>query len=649
MLKYFYSLVILAHLVYAQDIDDEESREDFEWTTVKVWASTLGYNATLNAYCTDNCIKECVEPCKKAYECTDDEVNCGKKPLDEGVWPDCKRDDKCVKKGCECQVEGNDGSLCPLWCETKCDDTQKHCPGGVDENGCKEMATCINKKIGNDNQLCEGYCPKDCDPVEQNTCTVDPIDGCEQAPNCEEKSKDNHGEYCDEQQCTLACETTHKFCKGEQKVDGCWELDKCVPKDISDSGALCDGNCPITCNPVTEILCDGTKIYDGPKSGCFNDDQCVDKKRDCNGEFCKDSSASHGCPIVCKENEHACQPRFDECNCMEQATCTPCTLVDGKCCPPASDCPALCKPHEKECTPPGTDENGCPKPKVCVVQERDYYGELCQVHCPGVCNEHQIMCPGDRDDTGCPLPPTCHPIAKKQWGDDKGADCPGFCPAYCQDWEIACAAVQDPCDGCPTEPVCKPRAKNANQIYCPDESASHGCDISCKTLDGESTICPANDDETSPGCKEAKVCMVRNTGKDGKLCPEHSVCNKKCGKREKKCTQGMDSNDCRNEDHCVPYPQDQNGQDCLDFQCSPDCNEEIQKYCQGAYKLNENNQLCPLVDYCVDRPLDNNGHRCPGHCQPECNEGYEVVQQTGTDARGCLLGPVCNQIEPADA
>jgi hypothetical protein len=72
---------------------------------------------------------------------------------------------------------------------------------------------------------------------------------------------------------------------------------------------LCDGNCPITCNPITEVKCDGTPIYSGPKSGCKNDDTCTDKGRDVNGEYCKDSSASHECPIVCKEKEHACPPQ----------------------------------------------------------------------------------------------------------------------------------------------------------------------------------------------------------------------------------------------------------------------------------------------------------------------------------------------------
>merc|ERR1712212_953562 len=103
-------------------------------------------------------------------------------------------------------------------------------------------------------------------------------------------------------------------------------------------------------------------------------------------------------------------------NCKEQATCTPCSKdINDECCPPASDCPALCQPHEKECEESGTDENGCPLPPTCVVQERDYYGELCTVHCPGECNDNQIECPGERDDTGCQKPNFCVPLSKKLW------------------------------------------------------------------------------------------------------------------------------------------------------------------------------------------------------------------------------------------
>jgi len=635
MMKYGLFFVLLAS-AYAQEIEDYNPEVVSEWSSGKVFNDQ-------NEICIEDCNRTCVQKCPVPDLCDEDEIQCGKDDLPIGVWPDCIRDDVCVPKGCECPVNGNDGSQCPTWCETTCTETQIKCPGGTDENGCKEYDTCIERPVGNDNQLCPGYCPVECDLQHEHICSEPPTDGCPQPPTCKTKESDHQGEYCDEQHCQLTCETPYKFCNGEQMLDGCMEADICVPKGkTTDQSAYCDGNCPVMCDPITEIKCDGTVIYIGPKAGCENDDTCRQKARDVNGEFCPDNSDSHGCPIECPPDHHQCPTRTNPDNCKEQATCTPCSKDDnGECCPPSSDCPALCQPHEKECPTPGEDDNGCALPPTCVVQERDYYGELCTVHCPGVCNENQIMCPGGRDDSGCQEPSFCEPLSKKLWGDDAGDWCPGFCPADCKDWEQICAAVQDPCDGCPTEPVCKPKAKDVNGIYCPQTSASHGCAISCKTLDGLETICAAYEDPTKPGCQEQLTCLARSTGTDGSLCPSHSVCPKKCGQNEKQCATGYDDNQCKEEDLCIPVPLDTNGQPCLTFECPPECDEEVQKYCQGAYTYDVNGQYCPQRDYCVDRALDNNGIRCPGHCEPECGDGYVAEPQVGTDARGCPKATVC--------
>ena len=543
--------------------------------------------------------------------------------------------------------EGNDGSLCPLWCTTTCSDTQIKCDGGIDDNGCKERDVCIDRPIGNDNQLCPGYCPVECDVQHEHICSEPPTDGCPEPPSCKQKEKDHEAEYCDEQHCTLICEESYKFCAGDQMVDGCYESDICVPKgQITDGGAYCDGNCPITCDPTVEVKCDGTFIFIGPKAGCYNEDTCTEKARDVNGEFCPIQSDSHGCPVECPEGTHECPTRTGDDNCKEPQTCTTCSRDNnGDCCPMASDCPCLCQPHEVCCQTPGEDDNGCPHPPICVVQERDYYGQLCTVHCPGVCNDNQILCDGSRDEDGCKESPFCEQIGVKLWGDDKGELCPGFCPADCKDWEQLCSPVQDPCDGCATEPECKPKAKDVNGMNCPPESASHGCAISCRTLDGVETICAAYDDPTAPGCQEKLTCLARSTGNNGDLCPSHSVCTRKCASDEKQCVQGYDGNDCKKEDLCIPVPTASNkNEPCLSFECPPSCDEEVQKYCQGLYVYNTNGQLCPQRDYCVDRPLDNNSLRCPGHCTPECGEGTEAKAQAGLDIRGCPLPAVCQVI-----
>ena len=100
-------------------------------------------------------------------------------------------------------------------------------------------------------------------------------------------------------------------------------------------------------------------------------------------------------------------------------------------------------------------------------------------------------------------------------------------------------------------------------------------------------------------------------------------------------------------DACIAYPVDDIGQQCLDFECPPKCDEEVEKYCQGAYKFNSLGQLCPERDYCIDRPLDKNGNRCPGHCDPTCGDGFQLKSSAGIDKRGCPLPAKCEAITAA--
>ena len=534
--------------------------------------------------------------------------------------------------------------MCPLWCETECNDNQIKCPGSTDDNGCKEADVCIDRPLNPvDNTLCPGFCPVECTPVEEHICSQ-PVDNeCPVPPTCKTKEKDHEGEYCDEQHCNLICDIAHQFCGGEQMVDGCYEADICVPKGkTTDESSYCDGHCPVKCQD-SEILCDGQIIYGGEKDGCKAEDTCKPKARDNNGIYCPNSSDSHECPITCPEDHHKCPTRFLPNGCKEQAGCVECTLdIFDECCPQASDCPALCQPHEEECEAAGWDDNGCPIPPTCVVVERDFYGLPCPVYCPGECNDGQIECPGGRDENGCEKPPHCVPLSKKLWGDDAGAWCAGFCPPHCKDWEIHCTSVEDPCDGCPTEGVCRPKAKSSNGIYCPLSSASHGCEISCKTLDGLETLCAAYEDSTNPGCLETLTCLPRSTGSDGTLCPSYSVCPKKCTSNEIQCVQGFNENGCKEDDLCIPMPEDAyTGQPCLDFECPPKCDETVQKYCQGQLQVNNFGQLCPQRDYCVDIPFDKNGIRCQGFCQPDCAPGQKARSQSGLDDRGCPLPGIC--------
>ena len=61
------------------------------------------------------------------------------------------------------------------------------------------------------------------------------------------------------------------------------------------------------------------------------------------------------------------------------------------------------------------------KPDLCVPQERDYEGNLCPVHCPGICGENEILCEGHKEAMGCKMPAICYPKGMKTKGDDRMA------------------------------------------------------------------------------------------------------------------------------------------------------------------------------------------------------------------------------------
>jgi len=82
-------------------------------------------------------------------------------------------------------------------------------------------------------------------------------------------------------------------------------------------------------------------------------------------------------------------------------------------------------------------------------------------------------------------------------------------------------------------------------------------------------------------------------------------------------------------------------QPCIGYECPPTCDTTVQKLCLGKYHMNANGQLCPKSDHCIDRMVDNNGNRCPGHCLPDCREGQRIQHQNGVDATGCPLPATC--------
>ena len=568
-----------------------------------------------------------------------------------------------------------------MWCKTTCEDWQIKCSGGVDNCGCKIKDTCLERPFRCDGkERCEHFCPEECGPGTF-PCPQPKIDCCPQPDKCEPEVKSILPPYdvCPVQHCPKTCEANETWCEGVMQNDGCRAEATCVfhCPSVSTSGVPCpaEDNCPVTCDEFTEIHCDRTEIFHGELTGCFTAECCVTPGKDCHGNNCPLGSASHPCPEKeCPPCHYLCPPRkIPHTCCLEQAECQECNRnYDGECCSATACCHAVCDDHERECRPPGLDEEGCPYPAECVPVTRNHCtGEECEPHCPGVCKhpEQTGPCLGEIDNCGCREPSFCHPNQKKKWGDGCHNEwCPGWCPKYCEQGEHLCPSVEDPCNGCPTEPRCVPKATDINGNNCPDSSASHGCDIDCRTADvgtggnktepgGYEVICPPLKDDAQCGCLGKLHCRTRIGWFDAtgcqQWCPAHSVCEKECPENTLKCPNGFDENGCKREPLCIeipkeedPYPEDGiPPENCKNFVCPPRCDEQVEKYCKGSLKwMPEYLQKCPEPAYCVERKLLPNGERCEGHCKKECPTGKIAVAQPGLDSRGCPYEDNCEDV-----
>lgn len=557
MLKYLFALTLLAPIVFCRVAPAERQWKDGD----------------KRQNCTTLCEKVC-EPCTEPEYCTDDEIKCGE--LTIHGHEDCPKSDVCVKKDCICPTDEN----CPLICEVTCSEEDILCSGGY-SNGCKENDYCHKK----DRPECPGFCPTDC-PDGTNTCPVnDPITGCAVPPICPPKFTDNNGKVCALQQCPILCDhDEQQICKGSIDSQGCPEEDTCIPK--------CVESCPVQCS-ASEVKCIGT---DNCGTTCVELDTCKEKAKDVNNDVCPDDSYSHECPVECCGDTVLCDPATTLQGCKEKALCYPTSKDnndDG--CPIESDCPKNCLPHEVKCPKTGDDENGCKIPDICITQERDWDGELCTVHCPLECNdETETYCPGQRNEMGCFEPDKCITRAVKTKGSDKGGLCPGWCTPICAHDEVKCPSQVDPCDGCPTEEVCREKVRDKNNEFCSVEplSASHNCPIFCDDLNGQ-VLCPAK--TKSDGCKEEGVCMDRSTDDNGHWCPAHSVCPANCDADENECPYGNDARGCQSE------------------------------------------------TLCRSRGLDGDDELCPGVCPPTCNKAQTLVAG-GKDEKGCETAPSCTEI-----
>ena len=80
---------------------------------------------------------------------------------------------------------------------------------------------------------------------------------------------------------------------------------------------------------------------------------------------------------------------------------------------------------------------------------------------------------------GCYEADVCVPRGKTT---DNSAYCDGNCPITCRDSEILCDGqiiYGGEKEGCKAEDTCHQKARDVNGQYCPDNSDSHECPITC--------------------------------------------------------------------------------------------------------------------------------------------------------------------------
>ena len=538
---------------------------------------------------------------------------------------------------------GKDKTECPLYCPLTCNDDEILCPGGTDSNECLQNDQCIKRPLGADGLLCPGYCPIVCESDEILCSTPnDPITQCKNAPKCVPKQTDVNGNDCSTQLCPIFCDESEILCDGGKDHIGCNEPDTCVPKGISNTDDYCPGTCPIQCPPHA-VLCEGHKDCE---TGCYDSDTCAVKAKDINGDYCPDESSSHQCPAQCCNDFALCivpiTPNGP--GCKGKAECISKLNENGTTCPDESVCPTICKMNEVRCPVDETDENGCKKPDICVLEERGLDGELCSTFCPIECNDDEILCPGYRDETGCKGPDSCVKRERKLWGDDKGGLCPGICPRQeCKADEIFCASQRDRCDGCPTPESCLPKHVDRNNEYCPDYSASHGCPKICPKLFQienvrEKVLCIP--DENEVGCRGEATCENWI-----EYCPEDWVCPVQCKEDEIQCQGGYDANGCRKPDECLPLGDDKDGLPCY-RECPVTCEETNDLHCDGGALPNG----CQGTDFCLHTGDASFGRDIFGNdCPPFCpiifcpyDEPNNYNSQIRIDEKGCIAPRKCS-------
>jgi len=356
------------------------------------------------------------------------------------VHKHCKGQDICHVK-----AKDDNGIFCPEdsashGCLKTCPPDQILCPPEEGNLGCREASECKDRTTNDKDEFCPDHsdCPTVCPPNHVNCPGGVAEDTCKNPDLCIEEHRDFNGDICPVH-CPENCDPdTEVLCPGTKNpITGCISKDKCIPKGYhlwgETEGALCPGWCPTVCNN-DEILC--PSMVD-PCNGCPTEEICRQAIKDKNGKFCAGKeftilhegedyrenlkrrgghlSASHNCPVYCKEwlGEIQCPVYEDVLGCKPEALCVERQVkseIDGvkEYCPATSVCPKECPLGQKLCQYAEDDQNGCHREDLCIDIPKNKYDVPCDIDwCPPLCSGAQTLQDNGEDENGCPNAPTC--------------------------------------------------------------------------------------------------------------------------------------------------------------------------------------------------------------------------------------------------
>ncbi|XP_040571071.1 uncharacterized protein [Lepeophtheirus salmonis] len=384
-------------------------------------------------------------------------------------------DDPICDMGHFCVDRSDSDEGCPIHCPVYCNNnTQKSCPGVLDDDGCLGQGMCVSIAEScpisqYDLDGCFVHGAINCDPEYEISCPgVRDQRGCIGRESCVPKHGDCScpKEEFDHNGCLLEvsepiCNSTEIQCSRGKSAKGCDLGFDC-------SLSIIDG-CPNHCSPHCDENKQACPII-SPHTGAYANCSTTE------GYECVDLYDSKGCTQFCSNH----------CTKIGLLTCPP--IYNGEGCPTG---PAVCTTDLDQCAPStfnlkgckkikqlqncsyyetgdyegsyqlcsgGTDSHGCPRLNTC---EPTLTPEGHPFHCPVVCQQNELSCSRGTFNS-ISMGEFCIP-ADAHYNFMPNMSCATFCPAAC-DWSIqkACSGGYNKMTGCPHQDICIPKHKYCN-------------------------------------------------------------------------------------------------------------------------------------------------------------------------------------------